>query len=85
MVIILDGRDISHTNISYAETGTPVCIENLRVHILAKGNGFLLKERKFVISKSDLKREKEIAVKESKIKPENRQKKKNKAQKIIYT
>lgn len=85
MVIILDGRDISHTNISYAETGTPLCIENLRVHILAKGNGFLLKERKFVISKSDLKREKEIAVKENKIKPENRKKKKNKAQKIIYT
>lgn len=82
MVMILDGRDIAHTNIAYAEPGTPLCIENLRVHMLAKGNGFLLKERKFVISKADLKKEKAIAKKENKVKPEN--KKKSKSQKLIY-
>lgn len=85
MVMILDGRDIAHTNISYAEPGTPLCIENLRVHMLAKGNGFLLKERKFVISKTDLKKEKAISRKENSVKPENRKKKKNKPQKLIYT
>ncbi len=84
MVIILDGRDIAHTNISYAESGTPLCIENLRVHMLAKGNGFLLKERKFVISKTQLKKEKAIAVKENRLKPEKRKKKKNKSPKIVY-
>jgi cyanophycinase len=84
MVIILDGRDIAHTNISYAEPGTPLCIENLRVHILVKGNGFLLKERKFIVSKADLKKEKSIAVEEDKLKPENRKAKRNKPQKIIY-
>jgi cyanophycinase len=84
MVVILDGRDITHTNVSYAETGTPLCIENLRVHILAKGNGFLLKERKFIASKADLKKEKSIAVEEAKIKPEKVKSKKNKPQKITY-
>ncbi len=84
MVTILDGRDIAHTNISYAEPGTPLCIENLRVHILVKGNGFLLKERKFIISKADLKKEKSIAVEESKAKPENVKLKKSKPQKITY-
>jgi cyanophycinase len=79
MVTILDGRDIAHTNISYAEPGTPLCIENLRVHILVKGNGFLLKERKFIVSKADLKKEKSIALREDMFKQ-----KKNKSQKITY-
>jgi cyanophycinase len=84
MVIILDGRDITHTNISYAEPGTPLCIENLRVHILVKGNGFLLKERKFIVSKADMKKEKSIAIQENKIKPGKVKTKKNKSQKISY-
>lgn len=49
MVIIIDGNEIKHTNITNAvESGTPVYIENLRVHVLAKGNGFLLEEREFL-------------------------------------
>ena len=84
MVMILDGRDIAHTNIAYAEPGTPLCIENLRVHMLAKGNGFLLKERKFVISKTDFKKQKTISEKENKLNPEVTKKKKDKSQKIIY-
>ena len=58
MVIIIDGKDIGHTNIAYAEDETPLCVENLKVHILKKGNGFLLKERQFVPSKLDSEREK---------------------------
>lgn len=42
-----------------AEPGTPLCVENLRVHILEKANRFLLKERKFVFAKADLNRQKE--------------------------
>ncbi len=58
MVIIIDGKGIRHTNVAYAEEQKPVCVENLRVHILAKGNGFRLKEREFVPSKEDLEQEK---------------------------
>ncbi len=84
MVLILDGRDITHTNISYAEPGTPLCIENLRVHILVKGNGFLLKERKFIVSKKDLEKEKKIALKEEKTKAVKGTNAKNKPTKITY-
>lgn len=70
MVMILDGRDIYHSNIAYAEPGTPLCVENLRVHILAKKNCFLLKERKFVNSHKEIKKEKSLAGKLDKIKPE---------------
>ncbi len=54
MVIIIDGADIRHTNIAYADEGYPLNIENLTVHILSHGTNFLLKERKFVPSKSDM-------------------------------
>ncbi|MES2396761.1 MAG: cyanophycinase [Bacteroidota bacterium] len=56
VVIIIDGKDIGHTNIAYADEDEALCIENLRVHILSNGNGFLLNERKFITSKKDLKR-----------------------------
>lgn len=58
MVIIIDGQDIGHTNIAYAEENTPLCIENLKVHILSRGTGFLLDERKFIPSKNDMRKEK---------------------------
>jgi cyanophycinase len=60
MVTIIDGRDVGHTNIAYAEVDSPLCIENLRVHVLCKGTGFLLRERKFLPSKEDLKEEKKL-------------------------
>jgi hypothetical protein len=41
----------------------------MRIHILAKGNGFLVNERKFLASKKDVKREKENPSKLNKIKP----------------
>jgi len=57
MVIIIDGQDIQHTNIAYAEDKCPLNIENLKVHILSNGTGFLLKERKFLAAKKDLQAE----------------------------
>jgi cyanophycinase len=48
MVIIIDGKDIKHTNIADGESGCPLYVENLTVHILVKGNGFILDEKKFL-------------------------------------
>ncbi|MBC7382204.1 MAG: cyanophycinase [Bacteroidia bacterium] len=47
-VVIVDGKDIRHSNITDISEGAPISIEGLRVNILVKGNGYLLKERKFI-------------------------------------
>jgi cyanophycinase len=46
-VVIVDGKDIRHSNITDISEGAPISIEGLKVNILVKGNGYLLKERKF--------------------------------------
>jgi len=48
LVVIIDGHDISHSNIADIPDGNPVSIENMRVHFCEKGNGYLLKEREFL-------------------------------------
>jgi cyanophycinase len=48
MVVIIDGHDIRHSNIADIPEGNPMSVENIRVHLCAKGNGFLVNERKFV-------------------------------------
>lgn len=48
MVMILDGQDIAHSNIADIPDGNPISVENMKVHFCAHGNGYLLKERKFV-------------------------------------
>lgn len=60
MVTVIDGKDVGHTNMAYAEVDSPLCIENLRVHVLCKGSGLLLKERKFIPSHADMMEEKRI-------------------------
>jgi cyanophycinase len=47
-VVIVDGRDILHTNITDVGLGEPIAVENLKVSIMVRGNRFLLKQRKFV-------------------------------------
>ena len=47
-VVIVDGKDIKHSNITDISEGSPISIEGLRVNILVKGNAYLLKERKFM-------------------------------------
>lgn len=47
LIIIIDGHDIRHNNIADLKEGSPISIENLVVHVMAKGNHFDLKERKF--------------------------------------
>lgn len=55
LVIIIDGHEINHTNIADIPAGNPLSVENLKVHFCAKGNGYLIRERKFVeqISKTN--------------------------------
>ena len=49
LVIIIDGHDIRHSNIADIPEGNPVSIENLKVHFCEKGNGYLVKERSFLM------------------------------------
>ncbi len=53
LVIIVDGKDIQHSNIASAPDNQPISIENLTVHILVEGNGYILSERKFLASYSE--------------------------------
>ena len=47
-VIIVDGHDIRYSNIADIPDGNPYSIENLKVHVCEKGNGYLATERKFL-------------------------------------
>ncbi len=49
LVMIIDGHDIQHSNIADIPYGNPISIENLKVHFCEHGNGYLLKERKFLM------------------------------------
>ncbi len=53
VVVIIDGHDILHSNIADIPDGNPVSIENLKVHFCEKGNGYLIKERKFLPEASE--------------------------------
>ncbi len=48
LVMIIDGHGIKHNNIADIPDGNPISVENLQVHICEKGNGYLLRERKFM-------------------------------------
>jgi len=48
LVVIIDGHDIGYSNIADIPEGNPMSVENIRVHLCAKGNGYLVQERKFV-------------------------------------
>jgi len=49
LVIIIDGHEIGHSNIADIPDGNPISIENLKVHFCEKGNGYWLRERKFLM------------------------------------
>jgi cyanophycinase len=48
LVIIIDGHDIRHSNIADIPEGNPMSVEHLIVHLCAKGNGYIVSERKYV-------------------------------------
>jgi cyanophycinase len=53
LVIIIDGHDILHSNIADIPDGNPISLENLKVHFCEKGNGYLIRERKFIPEASE--------------------------------
>ena len=52
-VIIIDGHDIRYSNIADIPDGNPYSIDNLKVHICEKGNGYLVQERQFLPEASE--------------------------------
>jgi len=47
LVLIFDGHDIKYSSVADVEEGQPISIENLVIHVMAKGNFYYLKERQF--------------------------------------
>ncbi len=54
LVIILDGHSLGHNNAAAVGKGSALSIENFRMHVLAKGNVYDLRERKFYVSHAPL-------------------------------
>ena len=54
LVIIFDGHDIQHNNAAAVKKGTVLSVENVTLHVLAKGNVYDMRERKFYASKAAL-------------------------------
>jgi len=49
LVLILDGHTIKNTNLTFIDDGMPISIENLTVHVMAKGDRYEVGSRKFHI------------------------------------
>ncbi|WP_303311689.1 cyanophycinase [Hymenobacter sp. BT730] len=47
LVIIMDGHTIRHNNALTAKNGTALSLEGMTMHVLAKGNVYDIKERRF--------------------------------------
>ena len=47
-VVIVDGRDIGHSNIMDIKPGEPIAVENVRIHSLVDGYGYDFKDRRFL-------------------------------------
>jgi cyanophycinase len=48
-VVIIESDDIRNTNFENAVEKEPIYVENLKIHFLAKGASYLLKEKKFIV------------------------------------
>ncbi|MBK8610301.1 MAG: cyanophycinase [Chitinophagaceae bacterium] len=49
LVMIIDGHEILHSNIADIPDGNPISLQNLKVHFCEHGNGYLVKERTFLM------------------------------------
>jgi len=54
LVLIFDGHSIRHSNIADIEDGSPISVEHLIVHVLAKGNHYNVVQRRFFAEKKHL-------------------------------
>jgi cyanophycinase len=48
MVIAIDGEHMAYNNLEEVDDDNPLCAEGVHVHLLVRGNGFLIKEKKFI-------------------------------------
>jgi cyanophycinase len=48
MVVIIDGSEMDQCNLNEVENDYALCVQNLKVHLLVRGCGFLISERKFI-------------------------------------
>ncbi|MDX5421430.1 MAG: cyanophycinase [Hymenobacteraceae bacterium] len=53
LVVIADGHDVKYTNVHDVEKGRPVAIDNMLMHVLAKGNLYDIDARVFYRSEED--------------------------------
>ena len=51
VVTVVDGRDISFTNISEQYPDDPLAITNVRIHVFPKGYGFNLVKKQEILKK----------------------------------
>ena len=49
MVIVFDGKSLTHNNEKVLEKGTPMTMANLTVHVLSNGDQYDLKNRKVIV------------------------------------
>lgn len=54
LIIIFDGHHIKHSNIADVEEGAPLSIENLIIHVMAKGNHYSVSKRKFFSTEKEV-------------------------------
>lgn len=51
LVILVDGRNIKDTNLTYVEMGEPISIDNLVVHVMSMYDHYDLKSHKLILHK----------------------------------
>lgn len=61
IVVVVEGSDLRHTNISDIEVGEPIAAENLIVHTLTEGYAYDLVDRRYVPGERGPRRDKEDA------------------------
>jgi cyanophycinase len=61
LVIIVDGHHIGHNNTAGVKAGTALSVENLKLHVLAKGNVYDIIERTFYKDLGTHQKKEEIA------------------------
>ncbi|HEY4650639.1 MAG TPA: cyanophycinase [Pontibacter sp.] len=55
LVVVVDGYSIGYTNVHEVPAGRPISIENLQMHVLAKGNIYKIGTREFFKDEAALK------------------------------
>ncbi|PRY12018.1 cyanophycinase [Pontibacter ummariensis] len=53
LVVVADGHEVRYTNVNEVEQGRPVAIDNMVMHVLAKGNLYDITSRTFYRSEED--------------------------------